>query len=121
MGTAEAPDEHLRTEPADGGEDRRHRPGRAQLAVTFRQPDGTEDTFSYAHLYRMRLEGNAKLVIEFSEHAVEVAGRNLRLLARHVANHSADLIEADPDDRDFRELADRRPVVHCIEVTPRSG
>lgn len=121
MSTAESYDEHLRKSAAEGGEDRRHRPGRAQLALTFRRPDGTEDTFSYSHLYRLRLEGNVKLVIEFSEHAVEVVGRNLRLLARHVANHTADLIEANPDDRDFHQVDERGPVVHRIEVTPRRG
>ena len=101
--------------------DRRHRPGRVQLAVTFRQPDGSEDTFCYDHLYRLRLEANAKLVIEFSEHAVVVTGRNLRPLARHVANRTADLIEADPADRDFRHPGSNVPLVHRIEVTPRAG
>lgn len=118
MGTAELHDEHL---ALDAGGDRRQRPGRTQLAVTFRRPDGAEDTFSYAHLYRLRLEAdNTALTIEFSEHTVTLSGRNLRRLARQVANHAEDLVEANPDDRDFTLPGDGRSVVHRIDIASRS-
>ena len=126
MSTAgESYDEFQRRQGAavddEPGEDRRHRAGRPQLAVTFRHPDGSEDTFGYDHLYHLRLEGNTKLTVTFSDHVVEVSGRNLRLLARHLANHTIDLIEANPDNRDFARPGDTGPVVHRIVVSPRTG
>jgi len=75
--------------------------GRAQLALTFEHPNGDSETLWYSHVYRMTLTGGNTLVIRFSDDAVTLTGRNLRLLRNLILSEMQDVVAVTPRDRDL--------------------
>lgn len=87
-----------------------------QLTLVFRRVTGTCHAFAYAHLYTLDYDPSVGVVLQFTQHRVTIAGRNLDDLFRYLCLHRVQTVQ-EFDALLADTLPATTPVVTKLDIT----